>query len=438
MSVKGRGNFLNRRAGGGHALSWFLLLASGFSSGGAVTDGGVVAEAEVTVKRRRPRNRKAQILTAAAEAFSERGYHPVGIDDIAATVGISGPALYRHFPTKYALFVHTVMRLADQLLAATDPAVVTEGDPKARVEAMITAIIRTTIDNRRTGGLYRWEGRYLMGEDKTSLRDKLYTLHGRVAEPLRRVRPALTEADAALLATGAISVVASVTAHRTALSAKQIEVTVLGAAWSVLRTDLPEISTDEPGTERVGERAGDSKREVLLRESMQLFYQHGYHDVSIEDIGAAAGINASSVYRHFSSKADLLAAAFHRANERLIATLDEALEVSTEPEAAIATLCRLYTELTFRQSELVAVYFAEIGNLPADQRSGLRNVQRQNIEQWARLLRDARPELPVVTSRFLVHAALGIVFDVGRAVRFDRSDTTVTRVTAVMTSVLLS
>lgn len=114
-------------------------------------------------QRRRPRNRKAQILTAAAEAFSERGYHPVGIEEIAATVGISGPALYRHFPTKYALFASAVLRLADSLLAATDPAVITREDPEDRLDAVIGAVIRTTIDNRRTGGLYRWEGRYLVG-----------------------------------------------------------------------------------------------------------------------------------------------------------------------------------------------------------------------------------------------------------------------------------
>ncbi|RRQ27867.1 TetR/AcrR family transcriptional regulator [Rhodococcus sp. Eu-32] len=385
-------------------------------------------------RRRRPRNRKAQILSAAAEAFSERGYHPVGIDDIAATVGISGPALYRHFPTKYALFVHTVMRLADLLLAATDPTVVDGPDAEARMNAVLTAVIRTTIDNRRTGGLYRWEGRYLVGDDKVALRDALYTLHGRVEDPLKTLRTELPDADAALLATAAISVVASITAHRTALSAKQIETMILAAAWSVLQADLPPGSADSASRDVA---TPDSKRELLLHESILLFYEHGFHDVSIEDIGAAVGINASSVYRYFPSKAELLAAAFHRANEKLTDTLQKSLARSTDPVTAIATLCRLYTELTFGQSELVAVYFAEIGNLPAEQRSGLRNVQRQNIERWAQLLRDARPELSVVASRFLVHAALGVVFDVGRAVRFDRSDATVARVHTVMVAVLM-
>ncbi|MDZ7930398.1 TetR family transcriptional regulator [Rhodococcus sp. NPDC076796] len=394
-----------------------------------------MSETGTTAQRRRPRNRKAQILVAAAEAFSERGYHPVGIEDIAATVGISGPALYRHFPTKYSLFVDTVMRMTDSLVAATDPAVIEVEDPQARIDAVIGAIIATTIDNRRTGGLYRWEGRYLVGADRDYLRRALRTVHERVTVPLRQLRPDLSEADAALLATASISVVASITAHRSALSAKQIEESMLAAARSVLRTDLPQQGSESPHRESVLEH--ESKREELLHHSIRLFYQHGYHEVGLDDIGAAASITASSVYRYFPSKAELLEAALHRANAQLTDTLAGALEQSNSPADAVRTFARLYTELTFRQGELVAVYFAEIGNLPADRRSTLRRIQRHNIDGWSQLLRQARPNTSVVVSKFLIHAALGLVFDVGRTVRFERSDRTMARVQQTMTAVLL-
>ncbi len=66
----------------------------------------------------RPRNRRELIAEAAGRAFSERGYHAVGMDDIAAAEGVTAAALYRHFPTKYALFVHCATRLADGLVAS--------------------------------------------------------------------------------------------------------------------------------------------------------------------------------------------------------------------------------------------------------------------------------------------------------------------------------
>lgn len=385
-------------------------------------------------RRRRPKDRKAQILTAAAEAFSERGYHAVGIDDIAAILDISGPALYRHFPTKYALFVHTVMRLSGTLLAATNVGV--DGmDARARLDAVMLAIIDTTIDNRRTGGLYRWEGRYLVPEDRIALRQSVTTLNERVRTPLMELRPELSLADASTIAAAAISVVASITAHRSVLSAKQIESLLLATAHNVLSADLPEV-TAAPSSQISGEVDGP-KREVLLREAILLFYRHGYHSVSIEDIGAAAGINASSVYRHFASKADLLAAAFHRASDGLTVALDEALAQSRTPEEAIETLIYLYVELSFERSELMAVYFAEIGNLPKEQRSSLRNVQRLNIEKWAQLVSEARPDMPAVQARFLVHAALGLVFDMGRLVHFDLSPGPAGRVRQLMLTTLM-
>ena len=47
--------------------------------------------------------RRQQILKEAARLFAERGFHGVGVDEIGAAVGISGPGLYRHFPGKDAM-----------------------------------------------------------------------------------------------------------------------------------------------------------------------------------------------------------------------------------------------------------------------------------------------------------------------------------------------
>src|SRR5436305_12855595 len=51
----------------------------------------------------RPRDRKAQLAAVAAELFRARGVPGVGINDIAAVAGITGPALYRHSADKPAI-----------------------------------------------------------------------------------------------------------------------------------------------------------------------------------------------------------------------------------------------------------------------------------------------------------------------------------------------
>ncbi|GAB3484732.1 TetR/AcrR family transcriptional regulator [Amycolatopsis cihanbeyliensis] len=61
-------------------------------------------------------SRREQILAAAAELFARHGFHGVGIDDIGAAVGISGPALYRHFRSKDAMLGEMLSSISQFLL----------------------------------------------------------------------------------------------------------------------------------------------------------------------------------------------------------------------------------------------------------------------------------------------------------------------------------
>lgn len=79
----------------------------------AATGGGFLAREEP--------GRKGEILDAALEVFSERGYDGGSMREIASRVGVSEPALYRHFPGKEALFITLLKigtgRLRDETLA---------------------------------------------------------------------------------------------------------------------------------------------------------------------------------------------------------------------------------------------------------------------------------------------------------------------------------
>ncbi|MFE2996754.1 TetR/AcrR family transcriptional regulator, partial [Nocardia sp. NPDC059246] len=68
--------------------------------------------------RRRPKNRRAQIAAVSAAEFAALGYHRVSMEDIAARLGITSTALYRHYPSKYALFASELLRLGALTVAA--------------------------------------------------------------------------------------------------------------------------------------------------------------------------------------------------------------------------------------------------------------------------------------------------------------------------------
>ena len=60
--------------------------------------------------------RRELVLEAAADLFAARGFHAVGMDDIGEAAGISGPGVYRHFPSKQALLETLLDRTMDRML----------------------------------------------------------------------------------------------------------------------------------------------------------------------------------------------------------------------------------------------------------------------------------------------------------------------------------
>ncbi|GIJ54425.1 TetR/AcrR family transcriptional regulator [Virgisporangium aurantiacum] len=391
---------------------------------------------EVTRTARRPKNRKAQIALAAAGLFCERGYHLVGVDEIAAAVGISGPAVYRHFPTKYAILVHASRELIAGILAATEVDDV-DDDDLGRLDAILGGLARFAVEQRSVGALYQWEYRYLAPEHRAEFRVALATVVERIAGPLRALRPGLSGPTADLLVRAALSTFGSLSTHRAAVSRGRAEQTLRRLGWAMLRADVadPVPTAAVPG-KGIGDGEGTgvrtaSRHEILLTEAIRLFRRLGYHAVGMDDIGTAAGINASSVYRYFPSKADLLAAAYYRASERLAARKESALNGATDAPEALHRLVDSYVTFSFEQSDLVSVYVSENNNLPDHDRHQLRRTQRLHVEEWVRLLTTVRPGLPAVEARLLVHAALNLVSDLGRAVRFARGAGTEALVTTL-------
>jgi AcrR family transcriptional regulator len=72
--------------------------------------------------------RHSQILEVAARLFAERGFHGVSVGDIGRAVGISGPALYKHFESKDAVLAQMLVSISERLL----------DEGRARVEAAST------------------------------------------------------------------------------------------------------------------------------------------------------------------------------------------------------------------------------------------------------------------------------------------------------------
>lgn len=372
--------------------------------------------------RRRPRDRKAQIVKASAEAFSALGYHAVSMEEIASRVGISAAALYRHSPNKYGLFRDAVFGLGQQLVDSTDIDA-RDRDPDVLLADLVDALVETAIVNRSSGGLYRWEGRYLNEEDQAILNGQIGLVNRRLQEPLIRLRPELTSRERWTLSSAALSVIGSVTDHRASLPVNETRVLLAGLAAAVLSATLP-APFESPGSDPVAPSSSGAggKYEMLLHESLLLFHKKGFRETSMEDIAAAVGIQASGIYRYFPGKADLLVASYRRSADRVSGDVSSVLAAESDPEQALARLIDLYVARSFREPEIAYVYYAERGNVPEIEGASIRNIQRATVDEWARLLAAARPEFSHAQAKFAVHAAFALVVDLGRLVQYEDTE----------------
>jgi len=391
-------------------------LRPGYSE--AVFTASAAPSEPVVGVRRRPKDRKAQIARASAEAFSEQGYHAVSMETIAAKVGVSAAALYRHYAGKYDLFRGAVLALSQQLVDCTDLAPDSEedsADPAGTLGRLLDALIDATLDNRDSGGLYRWQARYLRAEDQATLTGQLKQVNRRIQKPLMVIRPSLISSQRWMLSAGVLSVIGSIVDHRVRLPADDIRALLGGAAWAILAAELPQPGDvfPRPASWRIfAEDAG--VYEALLHASMVLFKDRGYSETSMAHIASAAGMPVSGIYRYFSGKCEILATGLRRAADRVSGQLSPVLGALTEPRQALTLLIDAYVATSFANPELAAVYYTERVNLtPADQML-LHNVQLSTIDSWVRLLTAARPSLTPTQARFLVHAAMALVVDLGR------------------------
>jgi AcrR family transcriptional regulator len=138
----------------------------------------------VTPTRRMPaRRRRAVILESARHLFAQRGYHGVSVGDLARGAGCSEPILYRHFPSKQALFAAVLEQGSQELLDSIEDALTgSEDDP---FPALARHARRATAD-ARTAELVRIRSLAVALADEPEIRDALARAMDAYLETLTR------------------------------------------------------------------------------------------------------------------------------------------------------------------------------------------------------------------------------------------------------------
>ncbi|WP_442971861.1 SACE_7040 family transcriptional regulator [Rhodococcus sp. WMMA185] len=91
----------------------------------------------ITRREQMKADRRRQLLDAAARLIAERGFLGVRLEDLGSAVGISGPAVYRHFPNKDAVLVELLVGISTRLLEGGSGVVAKAPTPEDALEGLI-------------------------------------------------------------------------------------------------------------------------------------------------------------------------------------------------------------------------------------------------------------------------------------------------------------
>jgi AcrR family transcriptional regulator len=151
------------------------------------------------------------------------------------------------------------------------------------------------------------------------------------------------------------------------------------------------------------------RRDQILTAATDLFREHGFQGIGINEIGAAAGVTGPAVYRHFANKHALLVTILDEVTTRL---LDGATLIAANAEDAPTALARLvdyHVGFAIDEGSIIAVYMQEQRSLPPDDRRRVRRRQREYLAVWVEQLRRTTPALDEAEALAVVHAAIGAI-----------------------------
>ncbi|GAA3735556.1 SACE_7040 family transcriptional regulator [Salinactinospora qingdaonensis] len=156
-------------------------------------------------------------------------------------------------------------------------------------------------------------------------------------------------------------------------------------------------------------RAIGARRQEILRAAAELFAAHGFHGVSIEDLGRAVGTSGPALYRHFPGKEALLAAMLLDVSERLAEGGRARVATAPDPATALEELLRGHIAFALNEPALITVHDRELPNVAATDRHRIRRLQRGYLEQWVEVVGRLRPHSRPATLRAAVHATFGLL-----------------------------
>ncbi|WP_328350229.1 TetR/AcrR family transcriptional regulator [Mycobacterium sp. NBC_00419] len=391
----------------------------------------------VPAVRRRPKDRKQQILEQAARLFIDRGFHSVRLEEIAEAAGVTARALYRHYDNKQALLTAVILNAQDEYQSVRNPGGRAPEADARPLRAELPDLISAAVETRALTVLWQREARYLTDDDRREVRSRINAIVAGMQAGVRLEMPGLSPAHTELRAWAVSSTLTSLGRHNLTLPAGELKELLYRACLAAACT--PAVGTLAP-IDAAPDRAAAlfSRYETLLAAGARLFRARGYPAVSTAEIGKLVGIAGPGLYRSFSSKQAILDALVRRLDEWSTLESVRALRANDIASQRLQRLVAGRVRISLDDPDLVSVTITELSSASEEVRETVVKNQADRDGVWIDVIRTQVPQTTAAQARLLVAAAVSFIEDASRTWHLTRRSDVAEEMTAIAMAILTS
>lgn len=383
-------------------------------------------------RRRRSNGTREAILTAAARQFCIKGYARTTLKDIAAVAGMEAGSLYYHFASKEDLlddvFDLGCRQVIDVVSSAYDEHEARGAEFREIFSAMVYAHLHQILGGSEfTAAIMR---NYSMLSPEAQVRHRrVFEVYGNIwtkafanAQKKHEIRSDVSVLTLQQLIVGALNWTTE-WFDRDRFSVHEFsEMTVALLLDGILDhshkwngREVEGIMVEPMSPKVAGRSKAAQTRLHILLSTTRALRKKGYDGVTLRHIAEVAGIEAGSIYYHFSSKEEIIDDVLSRGLNEIVEGVTYILENEnsySDNASRLASAIRAHMLYLFIRNDFVAMNIRIYGQLPEDVREKHRPIRQQYTNSWSRALVQAqengevRRDLDVLQMRQLMLGAL--------------------------------
>lgn len=129
------------------------------------------------------------------------------------------------------------------------------------------------------------------------------------------------------------------------------------------------------------------KRDLIVRAAIETFFEHGYHNATVDLLTSRLSGSKAIFYYHFPDKRAVLDEIYRRAMSSALQVLDKTVAAGGTPPEMLDRFARRYTEWVLGHQKLVDVFRREERTISAEMRAEVAYDQKRWDDGIAAIIR---------------------------------------------------